>query len=1259
MVQCGPRFVSFAARWVEMMKQRIAPNVLGVGLTVLALGLTASAGDLAAKDSVDRSAIARGLETSFREQIEPLITEYCVHCHNADEMTSGVRLDHLRGAWEDQEFSLGKKILRQVSSEVMPPEDEPQPSSEQRQAIVDWTRHALEFVKSRPAEKNGSVRRLTVAQYRNTLRDLLGIEDDLTDVLAPDAVSRDGFVNQSQTMLLSPLLIEAYFDIAERALDRCLIDNDARPEIQNFRVDFGRSINKQPCPDALILGTLSALLKNEDFVVTELTPVKPFDFRPHRMQTRFRFIEGYQGNETVREWREFDGIYHAVFACVRGTNGYPKGHAWETVPTGLLLRPAIPSSEIFAEESTYGPMANFKIALRELPDQGNCRITVTAAKYDDGLLLDPGVEAQDEAAEGTIAITNLAGSTMVDVPTTGIYQVDVHLQPVTKQVIPPDASNLHHALIGAWPLDGNVRSQAAAHPVEDAPAGENPTEYVGRLEGDASFVESPFGQALSVDGDSGFVTIEPDETMNVEDGDFTVAAWIYPRKLRNSGIVVRGAYDYKSGWTLDMPGDNGVLRIGTAIANGEPNGSVESWEGAIRPNRWQHVAAVVRRGQSKTRLYVNGYEVGEGTVGAADLDNPNVDLHIGRLPGGPLFAGEIDEVHLYRRSLNVAEIEALVEPGRQFAVVPPRSSAAANLVLQLGDRHFSGRLDQPAFMAVRLTAGPLAVTAKYGDATSIQRIQRIVFTPLTHDDELAQQFQAFDGRAPHLGVHVGLRRDDGSALARIGRPQTVSSTEPVRIVFEGAIGNFPRHHLETGNANYLAGVHEIAVRSEYTDGRDMPRLLIRSIEFEGPLYETWPPKTHRRIFMESPHQDDRSVYAQQVIRSFATRAFRRPLTDAEEESLYAVWQQSVHAGRGFRQSIRDALLVVLTSPQFLFLIETSDGPQAETLDGYELASKLSYFLWNTSPDEQLLKLAAANRLHDSLDSQIDRMIADPRFAQFAEEFVSQWLSLDKLDVVEVDRKRYPRLKRDMKSELRKEPVYYLMHLIQDNLSLRNLIQSDFMLANEVVASYYNLADQTESGFEFVVVRHENENLGGVLSQAGILAGLSDGHESNPVKRGAWLARKIIAEPPEDPPPNVPELDDDLTHLSLRERLARHRDQPGCANCHSGIDPWGFPFEQFDAAGLFRKVDQGDAASTLPDGARVTGLKELKQYLADDRLDRVAFSFMKHLAVYAIGREIHDNEVEFLKEKVLELKADGYPVQDLIRAVIKSELFLEK
>ena len=1255
-------------------------------------------GIVASADAARAADETTSLEHDFDQHVKPFLTQHCERCHSPDKLTSGIRVDQLSAALEDRHLKLWGHIQAQLAHKAMPPEDEPQPSSAARQRVLEWIRLGLEHARTRPTPKNGATRRLTVAQYRNTLRELLLLEDNLTDVLPPDAVSKDGFVNNNETLALSPLLLEAYFDIADKALQRCLVDPNSKPVIQHFRVELGANINPDPCPDKLVLGARNLLLDNEDLLVTQPRLTKPFDFDPLVMRSKWRFNEGYVGNGTVRGWRDFDSIYHAVFACLRGANGYPKGEAYSTVPQGLLLRPALMNDENFRGESAYGPKANFKVSVRELPDDGLFRVTVTAAKYNDGLLIDRNVKPQPgEGAEVVVCRDASLTSQAVTISKDGIYQVDIHPADREEKKVDPEKSRLNDGLIGLWTLDGDSRGSLREPTLV---RGANHDTLAGRLIGDAKFVKSPLGQAVSLDGTDDAVVVPSHESLAVGTNDFTIAAWIHPQELRPAGIVSRGKADATHGWYLDMPSDKGILRFETFGPDGQSIGSLQSPANAIRANAWQHVAVVVQRGKKKTQLFVNGSAVSKGSVGKLNLDNAGVDLFFGRLPDGPQFRGELDDVRIYRRALASSELEELIEPNRQ-ALPPPPKEKAQEVTLLLGERQFVNTLYQPAFVVVRLAAGELPVNTQQSGAT---RLGRVVFTPLPAEHELAKRFVEFERRSPQVGVHLGFRRDCGTTLVPVGAPQTVSKIELSRFVFEGAMRNFPSPELQKDNDNYLAGVREIAVRSENTDGRDMPQLLIRSVEFEGPFYDSWPPKTYRNIFgdpgsgtenrerqgasrrsppppvpqkpvpttptadterIQNPRlaprgsqSSDDPASARQVIRDFAARAFRRPITAKEEASLLAVFQSSFDSGVGYQASVKDALQVVLTSPQFLFLIENSNSPAAEPLNDFELASKLSYFLWNGPPDQAMLALAAKGQLRHQLDAEIVRLIADPRSARFVTEFASQWLALDKFRVLEPDRSRFPKLTRITRGELQQEPVQFLQHLIRHNLPVRNLIESDFVVANEVVASYYDLTDRPNTGFGFVAFPHERQDLGGIFGQAAIMAGLSDGRESNPVKRGAWLARRIVAEPPDDPPPNVPALKEAGKKLTLRERLERHRNQPGCAQCHSKIDPWGVPFEEFDAGGRF-KLESVDARSTLPDKTDVAGVSGLKRYLAEDRQDQVAFSVLKHLTIYANGRSLTFNELELLKRDGMKLKANGYRMQDMIRYVVNSPMFLEK
>jgi mono/diheme cytochrome c family protein len=1149
----------------------------------------------------------------------------CFGCHNADNSTAGVRVDNLDEKFGDDTVKRWEAVHHRIGAGTMPPKGAHQPSPQERTSMADWIAKNLEVAKRRPAPKNGNIRRLTVAQYRNTLRELLGIDQDFASILPADAISKDGFLNNASSLQLSPLLMEAYFEIADKALNHAIVDPNRKPEIQNFRVDLGAGVNPDPLAEKLVLGAGSALLETSDVLVTQLTPKKPFAFEPFFMRTKYRFIEGYRGNDTVRGWRDFDSIYHSVFADMRGSGGYPKGEPWSTVPEGLLLRPAIPTEEMFDEDGTYGPKANFKISLRELPDTGRFRVTVTAAKYDDGLLLDQGVKARTSAS----GVVLKAVDKTVTIPKEGIYQVDIY--PVESKPVSPDASRLKEGLSGAWPTEAL-----------DSPA------------------VQPITAPLTVPRNA----LPTDDQRHVGEGDFTVSAWIKPKQPGRHSIVTLGAPDRTRGWFLEIPNNRASLRFQTAGEAEGATAAVSTRSGVVRPNQWSHVAVVVRRGQNETLVYINGSLAAKADIGSAQFDAERADLKIAES-----FDGEVAAVRLYRRPLGEAEIAALLEPGKSLLQLRSeggkqgytedgttvRRRRAPDLALHLGDREFTGTLDQPAFLVLRLKPGPLKVSAKYDN---VKELDRIILTPLTADDPLARRFRIFEKRQPRVGVHLGLRRDCGSTLAPVGLPQTVAGTKLSKYVFEGTIDNFPAPVVEKDNVNYLAGIHEIGIRSEYTDGRDMPRLILRSVEFEGPWLESWPPPSHKNIFITRTQGADDETYAKQVITNFATKAFRRPINRAEEQSLQAVYAKSRQSGRSFQEAIRDTLQVVLTSPQFLFLIETSASPQPEPLDNWELASKLSYFLWNGPPDAHTRHLAASGLLAKELDREIDRMMADSRFARFTSEFVAQWLNLDKFQVLEADRKRFPKLTRDTRRALEQEPVEFVQYLIRNNLSASNLISSEFILANEPVANYYDLADKTENGFRFDPIRHGRSDLGGVLSQAAILAGLSDGRESNPVKRGAWVARKIVAEPPADPPPNVPALKD-TAGLTLRQRLEQHRNVPACMQCHLKIDPWGVPFEDYDAGGR-RKKEQVDSKSTLPDKTEVVGVDGLKRYLAEDRMDQVAFSVLKHLTTYAAGRSLTYNELYDLRTNaVRDLKVNGYRMKDMVRYVAKSPSFLQK
>ena len=239
------------------------------------------------------------LSETFRQQIAPWIKQNCTNCHNEENRESGIRVDNLDDSLPDSSIRLWQAIFDQVTEGKMPPEDQPQPTDQERQRFTQWLSDALHLAKTRPTPRNGLMRRLTVPQYDRTLKTLLGIDRNLTETLPPEALSRDGFTNQANTLAINPLQLETYFKIADEALDAALIDPNLPPVIEFFRMDLGKSIHPNPSSEQLILGANNHLLANSDFMVTEPELTKPFSFERFRLQRKFRFIEGYQGNDTV------------------------------------------------------------------------------------------------------------------------------------------------------------------------------------------------------------------------------------------------------------------------------------------------------------------------------------------------------------------------------------------------------------------------------------------------------------------------------------------------------------------------------------------------------------------------------------------------------------------------------------------------------------------------------------------------------------------------------------------------------------------------------------------------------------------------------------------------------------------------------------------------------------------------------------------------------------------------------------------------
>lgn len=449
-------------------------------------------------------------------------------------------------------------------------------------------------------------------------------------------------------------------------------------------------------------------------------------------------------------------------------------------------------------------------------------------------------------------------------------------------------------------------------------------------------------------------------------------------------------------------------------------------------------------------------------------------------------------------------------------------------------------------------------------------------------------------------------------------------------------------------------------------------IQIESIEFKAPAYASWPPASHRRILFESTHREEEAVYAREVLTKFMTAAFRRPVESDEIDTTIELFELIRTRTDSFEEAMQEVCASVLISPHFLYVVETRDSDvEKQTVNDYELASRLSYFLWSTAPDEELIQLAHNQKLHEPavLAKQAKRMLADPRSQEFVRHFVDQWLDLGALERVAINPEFFPDFDDDLKLQMQRETQSYFAKILRENRNALQLIDSDWAMLNASLAKHYALSGPRSSDLE--LVRLDTKQRGGLLTQGAFLLANANGEDSHPIKRAVWILDHLLDLPPASPPPDVPALDadsPDLAKLTLKEQLAVHRQKESCASCHQGIDPWGVPLEHFDAVGQWRDkipahkkrpATEVDATSTLSDGTAIAGLDDLKNYLLNQRREQFARSIVKHLLSYGLGRSPDLGDREAIDQLTQQFIASDYRIQSLIVDMVQSEPFLTK
>jgi len=451
-------------------------------------------------------------------------------------------------------------------------------------------------------------------------------------------------------------------------------------------------------------------------------------------------------------------------------------------------------------------------------------------------------------------------------------------------------------------------------------------------------------------------------------------------------------------------------------------------------------------------------------------------------------------------------------------------------------------------------------------------------------------------------------------------------------------------------------------------------------EIEGPINEVWPPKSHRQILGDLDlSKDPDPAQVRKVVALFLRRAFRRPVSDEEIQSKLQLYLDARKSGKSVREAIQIPLVAILCSPKFLFLCEPLAGNVAENqqtpvrkLTTHELATRLSYFLWSSMPDDELLKAASKGEIRDKkiLTQQVKRMLDDTRSEAFVRNFTEQWLGVRAVGANPPAMDLYPQYDRHLEASMRKEGPAFFEEILKHDLDLRNLVKSDFVVINERLARFYGIPDVHGDAFRRVSVGPDSHR-GGVLTQAAVHTITSNGTRTSPVKRGTWVMTTMLGQDPGLPvanagdiAPKVPGID----KATVRKRLEIHRTLPLCARCHNKIDPLGFALENYDASGFWRdkegfgyngRIEANDpvidASSKLPDGTAIVGVSGLQNaILKKEALFLNCLS--KKMLTYALGREMGLVDTDLITQASRHVQTHDYRLSSLVEFIVCCEAF---
>lgn len=443
--------------------------------------------------------------------------------------------------------------------------------------------------------------------------------------------------------------------------------------------------------------------------------------------------------------------------------------------------------------------------------------------------------------------------------------------------------------------------------------------------------------------------------------------------------------------------------------------------------------------------------------------------------------------------------------------------------------------------------------------------------------------------------------------------------------------------------------------------------IINRVQITGPFAATGPGDTpsRRRIFTCHPASESQELpCARQILSTLARRAYRRPVNDTDLELLLSFYQKGRNKG-SFDSGIETALRLILSDPKFLYRIEKDPANAApgtiDPVSDLDLASRLSFFLWSSIPDDELLNVAAQNKLHQPavLEQQVKRMLADPKAEALVTNFASEWLFLRNLQSVNPADTVFPNFDENLRDAMRTETEMFVDSVFREDRNVMDLLTANYTFLNERLAKHYGIPNVYGSQFRRVTLPGEERR--GLLGQGSILTVTSYPTRTSPVLRGKWILTNVMGTPPPAPPPNVPALKDNDEAgkvTTVRERLEEHRKNPACATCHRIMDPLGFSLDNFDAVGKFRTKEDGlpiDASGQLADGTKINGIEDLRKALLAHP-ERFVSTMTEKMMTYALGRELEYYDMPVVRSIVRDAAKNDYRFSSIVMGIVTSTPF---